>query len=106
MNKVCEICKGPIPTKGNCSLPIIWGDEELYVCTPQCEFALGVRQAAKSGAANIPCTICKRLVPTDQLYQNPMTVEGKDYYVCGPTCAYALGWRHFEETKNRTKEDA
>lgn len=41
--KLCEICKGPVPTEGNCSKPIIWGEANLYVCSPQCELNLGRR---------------------------------------------------------------
>jgi hypothetical protein len=45
--ETCTICKGPVPTKGNCSLPIEWGGKNYYVCSPQCELNLGRRMGAE-----------------------------------------------------------
>jgi hypothetical protein len=43
MKETCAICKGPVPTEGNCSKPIIVREKHYYVCSPKCEFALGIQ---------------------------------------------------------------
>ncbi len=45
--QTCEICKGPVPTEGNCSKPIIVEGKHYYVCSPRCEFELGMQHGEK-----------------------------------------------------------